>query len=268
MKSLRGGLVMAMTAGALLILPMSNTRVTRIVSRAGAPQATDPKTLYAPQQKEYWLSADEFGYIRPGLNITVNSITIGADNKPVVDLSFTDDQNQPLDRNGVITAGAFTPSFILAWWDPVARQYTSYTTRSQTSPITGVTANQAGTDRGGTFTDIDLGHATYKFGTALPAGYDATATTTLGIYATRNLTDLEGNTFKTYYANVEQDFVPNGSPVTQIWDMIDTNSCNRCHDPLAAHGGSRRDVKLCVLCHSPQTIDPDTGNTVDFKVMI
>jgi OmcA/MtrC family decaheme c-type cytochrome len=268
MKSLRGGLVMAMTAGALLVLPMSNTRVTRIVSRAGSEAGQDPRTIYAPQQKEYWLSADEFSYIRPGLNITVNSITIGADNKAVVDLSFTDGQGQPLDRNGVITAGKISPSFILAWWDPNARHYTAYTTRNQTSPITGVTATQAGTDTGGTWNDIDLGHATYKFGRALPAGYDATATTTLGIYATRALTDLEGNTFKTYYANVEQDFVPNGSAVTQVWDKIDTNSCNRCHDPLSAHGGSRRDVKLCVLCHQPQTIDPDTGNTVDFKVMV
>ncbi|HEU4523133.1 MAG TPA: OmcA/MtrC family decaheme c-type cytochrome, partial [Thermoanaerobaculia bacterium] len=32
-------------------------------------------------------------------------------------------------------------------------------------------------------------------------------------------------------------------------------------------GGSRRDVKLCVLCHNPQTEDPDTGNTVDMAVM-
>ncbi len=267
MKSLRGSLVMAMTAGALLILPMSNTRVTRVVSRAAGSQETDPKQIYGPQQKEFWLSADEFGYIRPGLNITVNSVSIGADGKAVVDLNYTDDLGQPLDRQGAITAGAISTSFILAWWDPNGRQYTAYTTRKQTSPITGVTATQAGTDSGGHFTDIDLGHATYKFGTAVPAGYDTTATTTLGIYATRDLI-TPGISDKNYYANVEQDFVPNGASVSQVWDMIDTNSCNKCHDPLSAHGGARRDVKLCVLCHQPQTIDPDTGNTVDFKVMI
>ncbi len=50
--------------------------------------------------------------------------------------------------------------------------------------------------------------------------------------------------------------------------MIPNAACNTCHDPLSAHGGSRQDVKLCVTCHSPQTTDPDTGNTVDFKVMI
>ena len=272
MKSLRGSLVMAMTAGALLILPMSNTRVMRIVSRAsGAAQETDPKTLYGPQQKEYWLSADEFDYIRPGLNITVNSISIGADNKAVVDLSYTDDLGQPLDTNGAITAGKISTSFILAWWDPTARQYTAYTTRTQTSPITGVTAIQAGTDSGGTFTVVDLGHATYTFGKAFPAGYDATATTTVGIYATRDLI-TPGVSDKNYFANVEQDFIPAsgfpGAAPAQVWDMIDTNSCNKCHDPLSAHGGARRDVKLCVLCHQPQTVDPDTGNTVDFKVMI
>ncbi len=91
MKSLRGGLVMAMTAGALVILPMSNGRVTRIVARAAPGQATDPKTIYAPQQKEFWLSADEFGYIRPGLKITVNSITINDGLHPVVDINYTDD---------------------------------------------------------------------------------------------------------------------------------------------------------------------------------
>ncbi len=265
MKSLRGALVMAMTAGALVILPMSNTRVTHVVSRAGAAQSSDPKTIYAPQQKEFWLSADEFGYIRPGLKITVNSITIPDNRKPVVDVTYTDDLGQPLDRAGLITAGPISMSFILAWWDPVSQNYTSYTTRVQTSPITHVSATQASADSGGHFTDLDIGHSIYTFGTTLPADYSTTATTTLGIYATRNMAGIQD---KNYYSNVEDDFVPSGAPVTQVWDMIANSACNSCHNPLAAHGGSRQDVKLCALCHSPQTTDPDTGNTVDLKVMI
>jgi OmcA/MtrC family decaheme c-type cytochrome len=197
-------------------------------------------------------------------------VTIGADRKAVVDLSFTDDFDQPLDRAGKVTPGDLSVSFILAWWNPDTLDYTAYTTRSATSappsPTPGVTVEQAGTDSGGTWNDLGLGHATYTFKTALPSGYDMTKTHTVGIYATRNLTDILG---KNYYANVEYDFRPDGQPVTQTWDILDQDkSCNKCHDPLSAHGGSRQDVKLCVLCHNPQTVDPDTGNTVDFKVMI
>jgi OmcA/MtrC family decaheme c-type cytochrome len=262
MKSLRNGVVMALTAGALVVIPAGNTRDTRTVAARGAP---DPAAMYTAQQKEHYLSKAEVEYIRPGLTITVNSVTIGDDRRPVVDLTYTDDLGVPLDRAGRLTPGAVSISFILSWWDPATRDYTAYTTRTQTSSITGVTATQAGTDSGGTFTDIDIGHSTYKFRTMLPADYDRTATTTLGIYATRNLTDIVG---KNYYANVEYDFVPDGSPVTQAWDMISVNACNTCHNPLSAHGGARQDPKLCVLCHSPQTTDPDTGNTVNFKVMI
>jgi OmcA/MtrC family decaheme c-type cytochrome len=258
-----------MAAGALVILPMSNGRVTRVVARAADGQATDPKTIYAPQQKEYWLSADEFGYIRPGLKITVNSITIPEDRKPVVDVTYTDDLGQPLDRNGQITAGRINMSFVLAWWDPASQNYTSYTTRVQTSPITGASATQAAADSGGTWNDLDIGHSTYTFRTVLPADYSTTSTTTLGIYATRVTVEITG---KNYYDNVEQDFIPPaypaGPPVTQVWDMLDDSACNQCHDPLSAHGGARYQVKLCALCHSPQTTDPDTGNTVDFKVMV
>ena len=49
---------------------------------------------------------------------------------------------------------------------------------------------------------------------------------------------------------------------------MSTEACNTCHDPLALHGGARRETQLCILCHTEQTSDPDTGNTVDFKVMI
>lgn len=262
MKTLRGGLVMAMTAGALVVVPVSNPHLTRAIGPRGLP---DPQALYSPNAKEFYLTADDLGYIRPGFHITVNSITIPDDRRPVVDLSFTDDFDQPLDRLGKVTPGVLSVSQVLAWWDAGTRNYTAYTTRAQTSPITNVSATQAAADSGGTWTDIEIGHSTYRFKTVLPDGYDASKTHTLAIYATRNLTDIIG---KNYYANVEQDFRPDGAAVTEVWDMTENAACNTCHNPLSAHGGSRQDVKLCVTCHSPQTVDPDTGNTVDFKVMI
>src|SRR5207253_8557704 len=72
----------------------------------------------------------------------------------------------------------------------------------------------------------------------------------------------------TQYSNDVFNFVPNGAKLTVVRDVVRTESCNQCHDPLALHGGSRQQVQLCVLCHQPQTTDPDTGNTVDMKVFI
>ena len=237
-------------------------------------RATNPTTPtkqnFSVGQLEYYLSDDGIAYIRPGLKLKLNSVTIGSDRKPVVDLSITDNFDQPVDRLGKTTPGAISISCIIGWYNPATRQYTAYTTRTQTSPATSpkpnVTATQAGTDSGGTWTDLETGHAKYAFKTALPANFDQTRTTTLAIYSTRNLTDQIG---KNYYANLEYDFRPDGQKVTETWDKINqATSCNNCHNPLSAHGGSRQDVKLCAQCHQPQTTDPDTGNTVDFKVMI
>ena len=50
--------------------------------------------------------------------------------------------------------------------------------------------------------------------------------------------------------------------------MIRTETCNKCHDQLAFHGGSRSGMELCIMCHTPQTVDPDTGNTLDMKVFV
>jgi OmcA/MtrC family decaheme c-type cytochrome len=219
---------------------------------------------------EYYLGDDGIAYVRPGLTVKVNSIQIGTDRRPVIDVSIMDNFGNPLDRAGKITPGAIGLSFILASWDPATGRYTSYTTRNVTTPANsprpGVTTTQAGADSGGTWTDLEMGHATYKFKTALPASFDQTKTHTLGVYGSRNLTDVIG---KIYYVNVEHDFRPDGANVSAKWDRINqATSCLNCHDVLAFHGGSRRDVKLCVLCHNPQTIDPDTGESQDMAVLI
>ncbi len=222
-------------------------------------------------EKANYLSADEVAYIRPGLKISIVDITIPADRKPLVTVKYTDSMDQPLDRLGVLTPGAISSSFILAYLPASQRgevtDYVAYTTRTVKSPITNVTAVQAGADpAGGVWTQTGDGLYTYKFATALPANYNTSLTHTLGIYGRRDLREF-GLSF--YVSNPTKDFVPNGSAVKQIHQVVLTQSCNQCHDPLALHGETgRREVQICILCHSPQTIDPDTGESQDMKVLI
>jgi len=50
--------------------------------------------------------------------------------------------------------------------------------------------------------------------------------------------------------------------------LVESASCNNCHDPLKAHAGTRREVGYCALCHTPQLTDPETGESLDFKVFV
>jgi hypothetical protein len=123
MISITRSLLVLATAGAA-IAPM----VTRTPGGRTAPVAEpDPHQLYAKSQSEYYLTAEQLKYIRPGLNITVESIGIPADLKPVVELSFADDLGQPLDRAGILTPGPISTSFILGWYDAEHRDYVAYT---------------------------------------------------------------------------------------------------------------------------------------------
>jgi OmcA/MtrC family decaheme c-type cytochrome len=180
-----------------------------------------------------------------------------------VTFQITDERGTPLDRQGVLTEGVVTLRFIIARINPGDRQYTAYTVRRQTGAVLG-TVEQASADTGGTFTDVGPGEYLYRFGTALPENYNRTVTHTVGVYADRNLTHVDGND---YVAAATFDFVPDGRAVTVVRDIVTDESCNRCHGQLTAHG-VRRSVAVCVLCHTPQTADPDTGNTTDFNVMI
>jgi hypothetical protein len=85
------------------------------------------------------------------------------------------------------------------------------------------------------------------------------------MYARRDLREFD---LDRYVANPLEHFVPSGSADPTPRDITATVTCNNCHDPLAIHGGSRQEVGLCVLCHNPtQSIDPDTGDSVDMPYM-
>jgi len=91
-------------------------------------------------------------------------------------------------------------------------------------------------------------------------GYDQTLTH-------RVLVDMGGHAGPTGEAT--KDFVPNGSAVVKTRNIVETATCQKCHGPeFAGHGGDRVTVDGCVTCHSPNTYDAQSGETVEMSVMI
>ena len=220
------------------------------------------KDLYNSHQRAFYLDPQSIEFVRPGLTITVKSAAIASDGTITTTYSVTDPAGLPLDTAGVTTPGTISLSFLAAAIPKGQEQYVSYITRAATGAVVAST-NQPAADSGGTTTSLGSGQYTYTFKTKA-AGFDPTATSTIGIYGSRNLMLYN---LGTDYASTTFNFVPNGSPVVTTRDVIRDASCNRCHDQLSAHGGSRRGIALCVMCHTPQNVDPATGNLLDLKVM-
>jgi OmcA/MtrC family decaheme c-type cytochrome len=237
-----------------------------LVALVAASLASAPRRPYTPHEKAFFANDQTVQFVRPGLFIKVNSAQIAADGTITTVYTISDPAGLPLDSAGVTTPGTIGLSFIAAVLPNVSpndqEQYTSYTTRTSSGTVLAST-QQAAADSGGTSTQVGPGQYQYTFHTRAPSGFDASATHTIGIYGSRNLTVYN---LGTNYASTTFNFVPNGAPVTRTHDIIKTASCNACHDQLSAHGGSRRGIDLCVLCHTPQTSDANTGATLDAKV--
>jgi OmcA/MtrC family decaheme c-type cytochrome len=220
---------------------------------------------FTERDKAFYMDEAMVNFVRPGLVITITGHEIAQDGTVKARFKLTDPRGLGLDRLGVTTPGAISVSFILARIPSGQSQYVAYTVRTQRSPINGVSAVQASADTGGSFQQVGDGEYVYTFGTKLPAGYEAGSTHTIGAYGSRNLTEFD---LGVNYADTAYNFVPNGSAVRVVRDMIADATCNTCHEQLAFHGGARRSVAVCNLCHTPQTVDPDTGESQDMKVLI
>ena len=192
-----------------------------------------------------------------GLVINVTDVVSPADNRPVV--TFTALNN----RGDVVPLVELSEArFIIAHLDetPAAGNSAYYISYIKNA------AAQATYDGAGLAGLTDNGDGTYsfKFKTALPASYSMTASHAIGAQMVRK-SALDG---VSYPFNVDYEFRPDGNPVTVTRDLTTTATCNSCHTRLGLHGGNRREVRLCILCHNPGVVDPDTGNSVDMKVMV
>jgi OmcA/MtrC family decaheme c-type cytochrome len=130
----------------------------------------------------------------------------------------------------------------------------------------GTTAIQADYERastaGGTFTDNEDGSYTYEF------SFDINnVTDPIVVVYNASLTHRVAMQVSDNVDNAFWDFVPDLSPAATR-DIAVNESCNECHIKLGLHGGDRIALEYCVTCHNPGSEDANSGNTIDFKVMV
>jgi OmcA/MtrC family decaheme c-type cytochrome len=230
--------------------------------QAGPPGPTGPPgSSGAPGQS----------FVAPGVGLAVKitNVELPADDKPIVSLSLTDADGRPQTPKALEGYG-FTIAQILVDEATGLSKYQNllvhevkgreYSVGGETVKPAMAEATQPFADSGGTWAVGDDGMVTYTFTNTLTQAADPALTTVVGLYA-----------YKDSRASVANDvytFVPAGGEPKVTREVVTTEACNTCHNPLALHGGVRRETGLCVTCHTDQNIDPETGNSLVFKVMV
>ncbi|HEY5945471.1 MAG TPA: OmcA/MtrC family decaheme c-type cytochrome [Kofleriaceae bacterium] len=203
-----------------------------------------------------WLSGDR-------VDIAVTDLAF---DKGTAAVTFTlkDKDGTPLDRAGRLTPGKVNVGFVLAQLglngDDSPGQYTAFTTRTATAtpPYPEASATQATTESvEESFETVDAKAGIYRYTFKAPlTGYDSKLTQSVLAVAVREVDDVE---------SIDRDLFHVGD---MRREEVTPDTCNSCHATLRAHGGRYTQPDQCILCHTGQTSDPETGNTVDFRVMI
>ena len=221
------------------------------VSAAGEPD----RAGFTAADSEYYMTDELFFWYQPGLVFEIIDYEIPADLQPLVTFTIKDPGGRPLDMDGILTPGDVGPRFYISYIPVGEEQRVNYNVGSR-----GPTA-----DSGGVYTTVEMGTYTYKYGNALPADYETDATHTIAGAARRDLRDFG---LDRYSSNDWVDFVPSGASEPMPRDVVQTATCNRCHDPLAMHGGRYQEVTLCEQCHNPGMYSEEYDLSYSFDVMI
>lgn len=237
-----GGVTVTTTTTTTTIVPPTTTTTTLVGPiPPGTPGAGLEATITAASVDAGGVVTVTFA-LTDGAGIPVTPVLGSTTNPAQARVRFTIAQLAVVDQ----TVEGFTTDFT---------RYRSYIVPSPGQP---------GYDSGGTLAlaDAATGVYTYTFATVLPSGFPAGDTHTVGAQVERSYGG------ETLVANPLLDFVPSGAPVTVVRQVTTTAQCNGCHDPLAEHGGGRREYGLCQLCHTDQGFDPQSGNSIELQQMI
>jgi OmcA/MtrC family decaheme c-type cytochrome len=216
-----------------------------------------------------------------GLKFEIVSATAPASGQPTVRFKVSDAQDNPIDLTAELAAATLGPRWVISQRKTDGTYASLYeATKPGANYVDGsgatatpvlATATQAASPAvtAASYAKVADGEYTVTFATPATAtdgttyAYTAatqTAQVLVGVWGTRTF-ELKGYPAATTFA-----FIPAGGTTT-VRQVVTDDACNACHKHMAAHD-TRRTVTLCLTCHSPQTTDPESGNTVDMPVMI
>jgi len=198
----------------------------------------------------------------------ISGVTVPASGQPAVQFALADELGRPL-RGLQASQVSFVVARLAPGQNGQSSEWRAYTRRTEDpGPVGSGTqpVNQATTEAATSGQFVDNGNGTYQYTFAknitndADIPYDASLTHRVG-FEIRGLAPA---------INPVYTFQPSSGATTDIFsrEIVDNDTCNACHDQLEFHGGARFDTRYCVMCHAPTTLDAQSGNTVDFKVMI
>ncbi len=213
---------------------------------------------------------------------TIDSATVADDGTLAVNFSIEDERG-----NGFVGLAANQIRFTVAQLIPAGAdgdgepsKWQSYINRVEKAPTSSANGpgsvdqfqatseTASGTSAADTDGFTDKGDGSYSY--TLAANLKTAAAPALTYDASRThrvAFQLSGGMPAT---NGVYDWRPSDNATTGIEtrNVVSKTACNSCHGELALHGGSRVETGLCVTCHNPGSTDANSGNTVDFKVMV
>lgn len=202
------------------------------------------------------------------LDVTIVDVRIGS--PPVIDFQVNDQDGVPFAGVPASTL-EFTIAKLVPGTEGDSDRWQSYINALE-QPGAGPgseTAVQADTDAGGSLEDHGNGSYTYTFGVDVAAvddpvsvAYEPELTHRVALAIRAADLPTPGNAVYTWQPST------GATSGIETRDIVATDSCNECHRGLDAHGGPRNDTRMCVTCHNPGSTDANSGNTIDFRVMI
>jgi len=202
------------------------------------------------------------------LNVEITNAEV--DSPPVVDFRVTDQDGLPFTGLPANTL-EFTIAKLIPASEGEASRWQSYINEVEEPGVGAGTEEkvQATTDSGGELVDHDDGTFTYTFGTDIAQVSDPVAVAFEPDLTHRVALAIRSDALPPV-DNAAFEWQPSSGATTNIpgREVVAIDSCNECHGRLTAHGGPRNDTRMCVTCHNPGSADANSGNTVDFRVMI